>query len=475
MSRARSSIALVCLSTCGVTRLACSDLHRWVAVPTCLSSSQAIAFGVSGPPRRLGNNGSWGRSSRSASQVRSTATVSLVSVAHRSLRPLPSTRQWAPASRLTSPTRRLASSDTRSPVWIAVKQQRVLVAAPEPGGAVRGAQQRLDLLLIEVGDRGALVALGGDLDHAGDRRHVLGVAEGGVAVERVDRRQPRVAGRDDVAALVLEVVEERADQRRVQVGELQAVGLLAGLLLREAQQQLDRVAICGDRAWAGVSLGDQPLGEVRLDGRGDQAHGVSPRRRRGGGRRVGAAPAPLPNTSGCRRGGHGRGMSRAMAACGPLPRRSDASPAASGQQKRVEGRAGAVAHGGRGLLGRLRGSASGTCRGRRRARAVGPCGRRRTPRVLGRGKQRSRQRVYSRSASVVVGCSGTSRCLLCLAARTCNAPSSRSTSRRSRPSASPSLSPVVAISPISVSNVAARSGGFNALAACINATISSSE
>ena len=77
----------------------------------------------------------------------------------------------------------------------------------------------------------------------------------GVAVERVDRRQPGVAGPEAVAALLLEVVEERADQRRVEVGEVQPVGCLPVLCCGEVEQQPDRVAVGGDRVRAGVALG----------------------------------------------------------------------------------------------------------------------------------------------------------------------------------------------------------------------------
>jgi hypothetical protein len=60
------------------------------------------------------------------------------------------------------------------------------------------------------------------------------------------------------------VVEEGTDQRRVQVAEVKLAGLLAGLALREAQQQPQRVAVGGHGARAGVSLGDEPVCEERL-------------------------------------------------------------------------------------------------------------------------------------------------------------------------------------------------------------------
>ena len=79
------------------------------------------------------------------------------------------------------------------------------------------------------------MSFGWDLEHAADAGGVFGVPDGGVPVEGVDRCQPRVAGADAVAAVLLEVGEERADQRRVEVGKVQLAGLLAGLPLGEAQ------------------------------------------------------------------------------------------------------------------------------------------------------------------------------------------------------------------------------------------------
>jgi hypothetical protein len=76
---------------------------------------------------------------------------------------------------------------------------------------------------------------------------LLGVFERSEAVEGVDRPEPGVAGPGAVAPVLLEVVEERADQRRVEIVDVQLERLLAGLLLREAKQQPERVAVGGDR------------------------------------------------------------------------------------------------------------------------------------------------------------------------------------------------------------------------------------
>jgi len=56
---------------------------------------------------------------------------------------------------------------------------------------------------------------------------------------------------------VFEVSEERRDQRRVEILDLELARLLAGLLLSEAEQQPEGVAVCGDRVCAGAFLVDQ--------------------------------------------------------------------------------------------------------------------------------------------------------------------------------------------------------------------------
>ena len=99
------------------------------------------------------------------------------------------------------------------------RQQRV-VATADPAGAVRRGEQRVDLFRGEVGDDCAVEPFGRDRDHARDQRGVLGVAQRGEAEHRMDRRQPRVASPGAVPAFVLEMVEERGDQRRVEILDL---------------------------------------------------------------------------------------------------------------------------------------------------------------------------------------------------------------------------------------------------------------
>ena len=51
---------------------------------------------------------------------------------------------------------------------------------------------------------------------------VFGVAQRGEPEQGVDRGEAGVAGADAVAAVVFQMVEERRDQRRVEVGDVQA-------------------------------------------------------------------------------------------------------------------------------------------------------------------------------------------------------------------------------------------------------------
>ena len=144
------------------------------------------------------------------------------------------------------------------------EREHRVVAAAGPGGLVAGGEQRVDLGVGEVGQQ----VLGGpfvrDREHALDRVGVLGVVQREIGEQRVDRREPVVAGLDLVAAVVLEVVEERGDQRRVELRDVEFAGRGAGPVGGKPQQQLEGVAVGGDRVRARLALGEQPIGEERL-------------------------------------------------------------------------------------------------------------------------------------------------------------------------------------------------------------------
>ncbi len=93
------------------------------------------------------------------------------------------------------------------------------------------------------------------------------------------------------AAVVLELLEERRDQRLVEVVPVQVRRGCSGRVTREAQQQPQRVAVGDDRARAGVQLTGQAVAEERLQGRCDGCHRVTSRA-------VSSRPAASANSSG---------------------------------------------------------------------------------------------------------------------------------------------------------------------------------
>ena len=115
------------------------------------------------------------------------------------------------------------------------QDEQCVVASAGPGAAVGSVEQRLDLVLVEERDDRAVGPLERDREHAGDVLGVFGVAVLGVAEQRVDRRESHVAGADAVAALGLEVVEERGDQRRVELGDVELGWLASEPALRRSR------------------------------------------------------------------------------------------------------------------------------------------------------------------------------------------------------------------------------------------------
>jgi hypothetical protein len=155
-----------------------------------------------------------------------------------------------------------------------------VVAAAGAGRAVGGAEQGGGLIFGEPGDQGLVGALGGDGQDAGDEGGVLGVAQRRVAERGVDRGEPRVAGADAVAAVFLQVVQERGDGGSVHVGEVEAGRLLSGAAGGECEQHAPGVAVGGDGVAARAALAGQPLGEERFEGRGQGGHRAAPGSRR---------------------------------------------------------------------------------------------------------------------------------------------------------------------------------------------------
>jgi hypothetical protein len=104
---------------------------------------------------------------------------------------------------------------------------------------------------------------------------VLGVTEGGIAEYGADGGEAGVAGARAVVPVAFEVVQEAADQRRVQVGDVELARLLPGAPGGERQEQAPGVAVGGDGLAAGVPLPGEPVREERLQHGCERGHGRS--------------------------------------------------------------------------------------------------------------------------------------------------------------------------------------------------------
>lgn len=103
------------------------------------------------------------------------------------------------------------------------------------------------------------------------------MAQGGIAEEGPDRRQSGVAGAHAILSFVFQMVEEGADQGRIEIVDVELSRRLAVPLRREDQQQPQRIAIGLNRVRADLALAEEAIGEERLQGRGQRTH-ASPAR-----------------------------------------------------------------------------------------------------------------------------------------------------------------------------------------------------
>ena len=208
------------------------------------------------------------------------------------------------------------SSETRSPVWTATQQQGV-VAAADPGGAVGGGEQRVDLVVGEEGDerRGRRVWAGWRAPAGSARR-----ARGGAARRSGTASGSRPGGRCGCARCCRARVRGGRGTRRSAAASRSAMssrgrrlaGAVAGRSRAAAGRCRGRRRWCAGWRWR---WRDQPVGEERLQGRGERAHGGARRRLLeavgGQGEQLGRG-RQIP--VGVRRDRRGRGRSTAAAA-----------------------------------------------------------------------------------------------------------------------------------------------------------------
>lgn len=130
---------------------------------------------------------------------------------------------------------RLAGRDRERP-------QRAISTA-DSCRAVDDAEECVDLVGEQEIDRPLLVALARDRQDALALVSESGLSQRDIAEERVERRQPSVAGSSTIVAVRLEILEKVDDKRCVQIFEEQQRWRLGEALLRESEQDPEAIAI----------------------------------------------------------------------------------------------------------------------------------------------------------------------------------------------------------------------------------------
>ena len=165
------------------------------------------------------------------------------------------------------------SSEMRSPVWTASDEHGV-VAPAGPGAAVGCGEQRVDLGVGEPGDRLALVAFGGDGQHALDRGGVFGMAAARRSRTGSGWRRAASCGCGPCCAGRCSRWSKNAAISGASRSAMSSAdGVLPVLAVAKREQQPERVAVAGDGVGRGAALGDEPVGEERLQHRRERGHG----------------------------------------------------------------------------------------------------------------------------------------------------------------------------------------------------------
>jgi hypothetical protein len=246
-------MAAVCLSVCAVTVLALNDRLWAEAAFTCCARRFSTASRLSRPPVRFGNSGWAGSPASFGEPGAQDGDGDWAERGDPLLASLAMAGDVRPGAEVDVAAGECGQLGDPQP-GLGGEREHGVIAPSGPGALVRGGEERTDFGFGEPGDERLVESLGGDGQDAGDGLGVLGVAQGRVGEHGADRGEAGVAGAGAVAPVVLEMVQEVSDQRRVQVADVEITGLLAGALRGERQEQPPGVAVGGDRLRASVPL-----------------------------------------------------------------------------------------------------------------------------------------------------------------------------------------------------------------------------
>lgn len=230
-------------------------------------------------PRALGKTGSEGWPRRSRSHVRRSATVSLRRGVQRSFRPFPRQRRLRTASEvdvLDAETGQLGASQSR----LDGDHEQRMVPPTGPAFAVGCGEQGLDFGPGQIIHLPLLEFLVRHRQHPMHHGAPPGLLQGHVAEKGTNRREPDVARTRRQATRLLGVIEERADQRGIEILQGHPSGRFLETVLGETEELPKRVAIADNGVRAHLPLAHKAIREEGLEEpreRGRRGHRTPPR------------------------------------------------------------------------------------------------------------------------------------------------------------------------------------------------------
>jgi hypothetical protein len=157
------------------------------------------------------------------------------------------------------------------------QQQQGLVADAGARSEIDRIEQRLHLVFLEVVDLAVLGALAGNGANLVAGEHPGGLLSGDEAKQRPHGRESGIAGLGGASPSGFEMIEERQNERFIDVRDAQLVDAFVARVGRIAQQQLDGVSVGGDRVGREAFLQREIVAEEAVEERSEQiGHGFSP-------------------------------------------------------------------------------------------------------------------------------------------------------------------------------------------------------
>ena len=155
----------------------------------------------------------------------------------RCFRPFPWQLTCAPAAEMDIGAAK-ADQFGRPQAGLGGKTEQCVVAPPGPGRPIGRGEQGVDFRLGQEGHEPSVEALWRNGKNTLDQSGMLWMPKRRVSEQRADRGKPSIAGAHAIFPLMLQVVEEGADQRGIEIVDIQLAWRLA--FLSEAKTSSSR-------------------------------------------------------------------------------------------------------------------------------------------------------------------------------------------------------------------------------------------